>query len=377
MKKISIAVFLLAAVACKNETNKITDDKLPSGKLTIKGVISGTDTGTLEIISAITSLENIPKADTVKLVNGKFEYSSNLTEPAQMAIRRAGTQGEELVFFADPGEVKLNAPFDSLYAGKIEAGPTQKLYKEAEDSIRKIMEKGKSLYESYVMAQTKQDGVEMQRVQQEFMGIQQQAEQFAVRFSIKNKNSVIAPFLGMMYLGNDGKQQQLKNLYDTLTASVQGSFFGKRMGQIVKATEGISVGAKAAEFTLPDVNGKEVTLSSYKGKYVLIDFWASWCGPCRRENPNLVKAFDNYKDKGFDILGVSLDRSKEAWIEAIKNDNLTWTQVSDLKYWESEPAKLYGVEAIPSNFLLDKEGNIIGKNLRGEELEAKLKELMP
>jgi peroxiredoxin len=377
MKKISIAVLLLAAVACKNETKKITDEKLATGKLSITGEISGTDTGTLEIISAITSVAIVPKPDTVKLVNGKFDFTTNLTEPAQMAIRRAGTQGEELVFFADPGEVKIKAPFDSLYAGKIEAGPTQKLYKEAEDSIRKIMEKGKNLYDSYVMAQTKQDGAEMQRIQQEFMGIQQQAEQFAVRFSIKNKNSVIAPFLGMMYLADDGKQEQLKNLYDTLTVAVKASFFGKRMGQIVKATEGNGVGAKAAEFTLPDVNGKPVSLSSYKGKYLLIDFWASWCGPCRRENPNVVKAYNNYKDKGFEILGVSLDRSKESWIEAIKKDNLTWTQVSDLKYWESEPAKLYGVEAIPSNFLLDKEGNIIGKNLRGEELDAKLKELMP
>jgi peroxiredoxin len=209
------------------------------------------------------------------------------------------------------------------------------------------------------------------------MGIQQQAEKFAISFSKKHNNSVIAPYLGMMYLAEEGKQGQLKNLYDTLTVAVKASFFGKKVGDIVRASEGSSVGAKAVDFTLPDVNGKPVSLSSYKGKYVLIDFWASWCGPCRQENPNVVKAYNSFKSKGFDVLGVSLDRDKDDWTKAIEKDNLTWTHESDLKYWDNEVAKLYGVQAIPANFLLDKDGNIIGKNLRGEALEAKLKEVMP
>lgn len=376
MKQIWMAALLITtAIACKNDKEtKSSGEGLPAGSLTVKGEVTGIDTGILEILSVAGEAQ---KPDTIRLDKGKFSYTTTLKEPVQMAIRKPGQKGEELVFFADPGEITVTTNSDSLWTGTIKAGKSQEIYKEAEDSIKVIMAKGKQLYENYINAQKNQDGAAMQQIEQEFMGIQQQAEKFAISFSKKHNNSVIAPYLGMMYLAEEGKQGQLKNLYDTLTAAVKASFFGKKIGDVVRASEGSSVGAKAVDFTLPDVNGKPVSLSSYKGKYVLIDFWASWCGPCRQENPNVVKAYNSFKSKGFDVLGVSLDRDKEDWTKAIAKDNLTWTHVSDLKYWDNEVAKLYGVQAIPANFLLDKEGNIIGKNLRGEALEAKLKEVMP
>lgn len=139
----------------------------------------------------------------------------------------------------------------------------------------------------------------------------------------------------------------------------------------------IPLGSKAIDFTQNDVNGKPVSLSSFKGKYVLVDFWASWCVPCRAENPNVVKAYNTYKGKGFTVLGVSLDaaKAKEAWLAAIRKDGLTWTQVSDLDGWDNKAAKAYGVHAIPQNFLIDPNGVIVGKNLRGEELDKKLASL--
>ncbi|MEO7313389.1 MAG: TlpA disulfide reductase family protein, partial [Chitinophagaceae bacterium] len=143
------------------------------------------------------------------------------------------------------------------------------------------------------------------------------------------------------------------------------------------AIKNTSPGAMALNFTQNDTNGKPISLSSFKGKYLLIDFWASWCAPCRAENPNVVKAYNAYKTKGFEILGISLDDNKADWLAAIKKDNLTWIQVSDLKGWQNRVAEQYGVQSIPTNFLLDKDGNIIATNLRGESLENKLQEIMP
>jgi peroxiredoxin len=135
----------------------------------------------------------------------------------------------------------------------------------------------------------------------------------------------------------------------------------------------------APEFVQDDTLSRPVALSSFRGKYVLIDFWASWCGPCRQENPNVVKAFNQFAPKGFTVLGVSLDQpgAKQKWIDAIRKDGLTWTQVSDLKYWDNAAARLYGVRGIPQNYLIDPAGKIVAKNLRGEELLKKLAEILP
>jgi peroxiredoxin len=170
--------------------------------------------------------------------------------------------------------------------------------------------------------------------------------------------------------------QEIRDNVKLLDAPLHQSPYVKVLKELSETLETVQIGKAAPDFTAKDVNGKDVKLSQHQGKYLLVDFWAAWCGPCRRENPNVVKAYQKYKAKGFDVYGVSLDKSKAAWVKAIKDDGLNWTQVSDLAFWNSAPAKLYGVRAIPSNFLLDPNGIIVARNLRGEELEKALSELL-
>ena len=154
------------------------------------------------------------------------------------------------------------------------------------------------------------------------------------------------------------------------------SDYGVALNDLITTEKMLGYGQKAPAFTQNNQDGKPVTLESFKGKYVLIDFWASWCGPCRMENPNVVRAYEQFKSKNFTVLGVSLDKDKGKWLKAIEDDNLKWTHVSDLGYWNNAVAVMYKVRSIPQNFLLDPDGRIIGKNLRGEELTGFLQKVL-
>ncbi|MEM9982569.1 MAG: TlpA disulfide reductase family protein, partial [Bacteroidota bacterium] len=182
----------------------------------------------------------------------------------------------------------------------------------------------------------------------------------------------------------DYMQDFAKQLKSDMPNSVAAKRFIKYMDQLAQGNTGkqempsfgLTVGVQAPNFSLPTPAGKQVSLSSLKGQYVLLDFWAAWCGPCRQENPNVVAAYERFKAQNFTVLGVSLDKNREKWLKAIEKDNLQWTQVSDLQYWESSVVPLYKIEGIPMNYLIDPEGKIIAKNLRGEALQEKLAEVL-
>lgn len=196
------------------------------------------------------------------------------------------------------------------------------------------------------------------------------------KFVAAKRSSYVTPFLMFVTAQLYDDPLLMEKRYLSLDEKVRQSQIGKSLAEFIAFNKVGAIGTEAIEFTQNDLTGKPVALSSFKGKYVLLDFWASWCKPCRIENPNVVKAYNKFKDRNFTILGVSLDQNKEAWEKAIEKDGLSWTHVSDLQSWNNAAAALYRVQAIPQNFLIDPNGKIIAKNLRAEQLEAKLCEVL-
>ncbi|MBX3253728.1 MAG: redoxin domain-containing protein [Chitinophagaceae bacterium] len=272
--------------------------------------------------------------------------------------------------------MNVTASHDSLFKGKVSGSVTNDEYQKYYGKYELIDEKQKKLYMQYQQASMAGDMKQMEQVQNDFEALEKENKDLVVDFAKQNPGSYVSAFLVAQSFSYDADPAELEPLYKGFAENIRTSHFGKNIKATIDASNKTAIGSVAPDFTLNDVNGKPVSLASYKGKYILVDFWASWCGPCRQENPTVVKAYNAYKAKGFDILGVSLDEKKENWEKAIQQDQLAWTHVSDLKGWQSDAASLYGIKAIPMNYLLDKEGKIIAKSLRGEELLKKLGEIL-
>ena len=373
MKKLLIAalctVFL---VSCNHKSEQ--------GKFVVSGQIKNAPDQKIYLEELFFSEKNPEVLDTGEIKNGHFSVTATAPEEGLYRIRMEKDSAffiiindkAELNFSADYGKLNADAPTINSAAN----ASLKKFITSIQIQRTELENKSASLQQATAAKQT--DSA-IAVAKKEFDDKETAYKTFITQYIDTTKDPVIAVFaLGYSQSIEPNKlQQAINGLTKRFPKHMALNSLVAQYNQMIKQFNAKPhEGGMAPDINMPDTSGKPFALSMLRGKYVLVDFWASWCGPCRGENPNVVKAYNTYKDKNFTVLGVSLDKEKQPWLDAIKADGLTWNHVSDLKYWSSAAVSLYGFDGIPFNVLVDPAGKIIATNLRGADLDNKLKAIL-